>query len=130
LFRLLATDFLGPLLQTGFVLLKRDPDNQITAYNLTAELGLACACVALFPRRRNRRCQDCGANRSSCGVFQTDEELLSHWSAFTEWDCRTFVFYSNFVFLVPVDDCSFFSLLQCLDGPNRVFSGISPTPDE
>src|SRR5262245_25552659 len=61
LFRLLGAYFLGALLQTGFVLLKRDPDNVITTYNLTPELGLACACLALFRRRRNRR-QDCGAD--------------------------------------------------------------------
>src|SRR5215813_9953745 len=48
LFRLLGAYFLGPLLQPGFVLLKSDPDNVITTDNLTAELGLACACLALL----------------------------------------------------------------------------------
>src|SRR5262249_62399472 len=98
-----------PFFQPASFCSKRAPETNSPASTLPAGLGPACACVPFFPRRQNRRCQDCGANRSSCGVFQTDEELLSHWSAFTEWDCRTFVFYSNFVFLVPVDDCSFFS---------------------
>ena len=48
LFRFLGANFLGPLLQASFVLLKRDPDNQITTHNLTAELGLALACFALL----------------------------------------------------------------------------------
>jgi hypothetical protein len=38
---------LGSLLQAGFVLLKRDPDNRITTYNLTTELSLACANLAI-----------------------------------------------------------------------------------
>src|SRR5438067_5106999 len=44
--------------------------------------------------------------------------------------CRTFVLCSNFVFLVPVDDRSFFSPRLCLDGPNQVWFGISPSPDD
>jgi hypothetical protein len=62
LFRFLAAYFLRSLLQTSFVLLKRDPDNVITTYNLTAELGLARACLAVLGQRRNRSCQDCGAD--------------------------------------------------------------------
>jgi hypothetical protein len=34
--------------------LEHDPDNQVTTYNLTAELGLACACLALLRRGRDR----------------------------------------------------------------------------
>ena len=35
---MLGANFFGPLVQAGFVLLKRDPDNQIATDNLTAEL--------------------------------------------------------------------------------------------
>jgi hypothetical protein len=35
-FRLLGANFFGPLLQASFVLLKRDPDNQIATDDLTA----------------------------------------------------------------------------------------------
>jgi hypothetical protein len=48
LFRFLGANFLSPLLQPSFVLLKRNPDNQIATDNLTAELGLALACLALL----------------------------------------------------------------------------------
>jgi hypothetical protein len=48
LFRFLAAYFLGPLLQASFVLLKRDPDDQIAANNLTAKGGLARALLVLL----------------------------------------------------------------------------------
>ena len=46
-FRFLAAYFLSPLLQTGFVLLKRDSDDLIAANNLTAKGGLARALLLL-----------------------------------------------------------------------------------
>ena len=62
LFRFLAAYFLGALLQTGFVLLKRDPDGQIAANNLAAKGGLARAGLVVFRRRRNRHCKAYGAD--------------------------------------------------------------------
>jgi len=61
LFRFFGANFLGPLLQAGFVLFERDPDYQITTYNLTAEFGLACACLALLRPGRDHSRQDCRA---------------------------------------------------------------------
>src|SRR5262249_20188072 len=46
----LGAIFLAPPLQAGFVLPKRDADNVIPKNTLTAELGLASACLALLRR--------------------------------------------------------------------------------
>jgi hypothetical protein len=54
LFRLLGANFFGTLIQARFVLLKRDPDNQITTDNLTTELSLARACFTILGQRRSR----------------------------------------------------------------------------
>jgi hypothetical protein len=62
LFRFLGANFLGPLVQAGFVLLKRDPDNQIATDNLAAKLGLARTCITILSRSRNRRRKDRGAD--------------------------------------------------------------------
>src|SRR5262249_27386146 len=64
-FRFLGAYFLGTPLETGFVLLKRDPDNQIAADNLTPKGGLARALLVLLCSPRNHRCQDCQADDRS-----------------------------------------------------------------
>jgi hypothetical protein len=56
---LLGANFLGPLIQASFVLLKRDPDNQIATDNLTPKPGLARSCFAILGRSRKRCRKDC-----------------------------------------------------------------------
>jgi hypothetical protein len=59
----LGANFFGPLFQAGFVLLKRDPDNQIATDNLTAESGLARARLSILSQRRSCGRKDPGAPR-------------------------------------------------------------------
>jgi hypothetical protein len=64
-FCLLGANLLGPLVQASLVLLKRDPNNIIATDNLSAELGLACACLTVLGRSRNRCRKHQGADERS-----------------------------------------------------------------